>query len=428
MNRASTWLPAALSAAGIDAVYGLPLDGFAVTEASVTTATLLCTAHEYVHHRAAFVHEGNGVLRRGESPPAAKFTITEIEQFEEIAAFFADHPGESFELQLDVDPASPAPKGWAAPVSAAPLDWLTPDDDTLTRLAAAENPVVLAGPGVVSDGAIAGLHALATAGSLGVANTWGAKGVYDWRSRHHWATVGLQADDFDLVGFAEADLLVATGVDEREAPPARWTDRVRSTVTVAPRALDALAEAWSRDRRELTYPPLRSRLGAVSQAGWEATTLPMPPTRATLTYAAVFGARGVVTADAGTVGFWVARTYTTVRPKSVFVPASVVPDFAIASALVCRLQEPRRAALAVSGSPLGARARELMEIADRVGVPVAVELWNPDGEVLTAEHHAARLRELSLAEHSTVVSLRTDDRQLAQMVDAGGPIVAWDDS
>src|SRR5687768_2999894 len=78
--------------------------------------------------------------------------------------------------------------------------WVEPTDEVLEQVTAAEAPLVLAGPGVVADGAIPGLQALATAGDLGVVNTWGAKGIFDWRSRHHLATVGLQANDAELAG------------------------------------------------------------------------------------------------------------------------------------------------------------------------------------------------------------------------------------
>jgi len=76
--------------------------------------------------------------------------------------------------------------------------------------------VVLAGPGVIDDGALEGLRAFAAAGSLGVANTWGAKGVFAWDSPHHLGTCGLQANDFELLGFGDAGVIVATGLDPDE--------------------------------------------------------------------------------------------------------------------------------------------------------------------------------------------------------------------
>ena len=68
--------------------------------------------------------------------------------------------------------------------------------------------MVLAGPGVVLHHAVDGLRAFAERASVGVLNTWGAKGVFDWRSPHHLATAGLQAWDFERGGLADADLII----------------------------------------------------------------------------------------------------------------------------------------------------------------------------------------------------------------------------
>ncbi|MCU1486230.1 MAG: thiamine pyrophosphate-dependent enzyme probable carboxylase/decarboxylase/carboligase, partial [Actinomycetia bacterium] len=149
------------------------------------------------------------------------------------------------------------------------VGWEPPSDEVVERLRAASAPLVLAGPGVVRDGAIAGLNALAVAGGLGVVNTWGAKGIFDWRSRHHLATVGLQARDAELAGVPEADLLVCVGVDRLEAAPELW--RVVPTIDVPTAALGPLSELWSRPRSGIAMPPLRERLAAATQAGWAGT-------------------------------------------------------------------------------------------------------------------------------------------------------------
>ena len=91
-----------------------------------------------------------------------------------------------------------------------------------------------------------GLHDLAVSAGVGVLNTWGAKGVFDWRSRHHLATIGLQADDFVLSGLDQADLIIATGLDQpslpttaggspppsRSLPPA-WPPSPNGVITIA---------------------------------------------------------------------------------------------------------------------------------------------------------------------------------------------------
>ena len=157
--------------------------------------------------------------------------------------------GRGVELRLDLDLDAPTD----ATIDVPPVDGVgrAVDDAVVDALRAAERPMVLAGPGVVLDRAVPGLHALAAAGSLGVLNTWGAKGVFDWRSRHHLATAGLQARDFELGGVADADLVIATGIDPAEGarPTARVGRRGARLARPAGRAVVAARSRRSPSRR-----------------------------------------------------------------------------------------------------------------------------------------------------------------------------------
>src|SRR5208283_4809442 len=208
-----------------------------------------------------------------------------------------------------LEPDQPV-QGSVPSVPARDENWIEPADETVAAAAAAAALVVLAGPGVIWDGAVPGLHDLAVSAGVGVLNTWGAKGVFDWRSRHHLATVGLQADDFVLSELDRADLIIATGLDPAESPDDRW--RLAPALTIAPGGLAPLAErCGSIRRRPLTMPPLRARLAEVTQRGWRVAASPLPPSRATMHYAECVAAGALVAADAGDAGFWVARTLGT---------------------------------------------------------------------------------------------------------------------
>jgi thiamine pyrophosphate-dependent acetolactate synthase large subunit-like protein len=295
--------------------------------------------------------------------------------------------------------------------------WMAPTDDLLERVRAAERPLVLAGPGVVADGAIAGLQALATAADLGVVNTWGAKGVFDWRSRHHLATVGLQARDAELAGAHDCDLLICTGIDAGEADPALW--RRAPAIDVPTGMLAPLAEAWWRPRAEITMPQLRDRLASVTQEGWAATGTPITPSQVTRTYGEIVAAGGTVAADPGVSGYWVARTLGTTRPGAVHVPADAgAAGFAVACAIVARRLRPDAPALAVVDQ-MTTESQALLDL----GEPVAVEVWDDDGDALDVDAHRARV--LSLARQGGVARLATRGGQFEAMVAAAGPVSAW---
>ena len=399
-----------LSAGGVDEVYGAPLvrpphsPNRGVSVADPQVAALLAAAHVRVHGAPAAVHSQDGLITIKDGP------IVEVDR----AADLVDAVGAS-RLRLNFDLAAPAPDVVPSPLPPADA-WQVPAD--IDRLAAAAHPVALVGPGVTP--AVPGLHALAAAADLGVLNTWGAKGVFDWRSRHHWATVGLQARDFELAGLADADLILAVGLDPREAPPDRW--HLAPVLTMEPAAMGPAAEVCRRPRGDLRMPPLRTGLAAVTQAGWESTSAPMAPSRVTRAY----GAASLVAADPGTAGYWVARTFGTVTLGSVQVPADPAAlGFAPACALVARLRRPAQSALAVVDGPPADVVGRVLEAAATLGVAVPLEVWDPAGPTLTADAHEERLRRLLVDERPAPVAIATDASQLDRMIDVAGEVVAW---
>lgn len=420
-GTASELLASALRAAAVDAVYGDPPDGIVATPVpSSDLAGLLATCHRRLVGRRAVV-AGDRQLR-APGPDPVRLVVTSPSDIAALPPVLAAAHDRGFVVDLDIDLATPAPGLWPEPVP--PSDrWLEPADDVAGRIASAASPLVLAGPGVVAAAAVPGLHALASAGRLGVLNTWGAKGVFDWRSRHHLATAGLQALDFELAGLPGADLVIAVGVDLDESPAERWLHA--GAVTVDPRALSPLAQQLDRVGPWLPVPELRHRLAAVTQAGWAAAGAPLAPTAATRNYGAVLGDGGRIAADAGLAGYWVARTFSTTEVGSAQVPAVAIPGFAAAVALVSRLLAPARQVLAVIDGAPSDMTRRLLELADSLGRGFAVEAWSVDGDALDASAHLDRLGRLAVAQRSEVVTVATAAWQLDHIIEAAGPVVAW---
>jgi len=430
-DRTPTLAGRLLGAAGVEAVYGRPLDRLPVVPVDDgELAALLACAHRRVTGAPAVAHLGDGLLvappvRAGAAPRAAGDDppVVGDDPDAAVGALARLVAGEVAAVRLAVDPGAPG-AGVAVPRPAPPDRWPEVPDAVVERLRAAAAPVVLAGPGVVDEGAVAGLHALAAAGSLGVLNTWGAKGVFHWRSRHHLATVGLQAEDFARGGLADADLVVATGLDPAEAPGERWRG-LAPVVEVPPAALDPLAERWGRAPAPIALPPLREGLAAVTQEGWAATAAPIPPSLATLHHARVLAGGGLLAADAGVAGYWVARTFGTTELGAVQVPSLRTPGLAAACALVARLARPARPVLAVIDGPVDGATRAVVELGVSLGVAVPLEVWSPDGPALGPEEHERRLAEAVAAPVPVEVGLAVDGRQLARMVEVAGPVVAW---
>ncbi len=418
----------ALGAAGVHALYGAPLAGLPVIEVEPgPVASAFARAHRAVHGAAAAVHLGGGhldVLGAGARRRSGDVVVSGEGALDQLATSTRELLSTGGRLVLDLELAAPLRR----PVPLLPHEgdpaWVDPEPAAVEALATAARVVVLAGPGVVHHRAVPGLQALAAAGGLGVLNTWGAKGVFHWRSRYHLATAGLQERDFALGGLADADVVLAVGLDDAEAPPRLLAPY--PLVRVHPASLAPLAERWPVPPAPggPPVPPLRPLVAEVTQAGWTAGTVPVAPSLVTRQYAAAVGPGGLVAADAGVAGFWVARTFTTPGPGAACVPSVPVPGWAAACVAVARLADPLRLALAVVDGPPDEATAAVLAAAERLGVAVAVEAWEPDGLALGPEQHAARLAEL-VGDRSGVVTLATDGGQLAAVQEAAGPVVAW---
>jgi hypothetical protein len=410
---------------GIDATYGAPFGALDVVPVAGAAAAIFARAHQRVHGSRAAVHQGDGVFWLPGLEPGPCLTV-EVDSAEALAAVAATLPSGEVELHITLDPDEPVVESALWP--RAPDDsWLEPTDETVESVRTAATIAVLAGPGVISHMAVPGLHDLAVSAGIGVLNTWGAKGVFNWRSQHHLATIGLQADDFVLSGLEEADLIIATGLERAESAEERW--QLAPSLTIPPAGLAALAERCDDGgRTPLTMPPLRARLAEVTQRGWSVHASPLPPSRATMHYAECVAAGAMIAADAGSAGFWVARTLGTTRLGAVIVPSTPSSGFAAACVAVALLRRPRRPALAVIDRTEAEATAVIVDAAAALGVRVPVEAWDPEGERLDAEAHRDRLRQLvvgALPIGERFCTLATDRHQLSEMIDAAGPIVAW---
>lgn len=432
MSQTPVWsvLARIFGSAGVDACYGEAFGQMPVVRVEKPVAFVFCKAHARVHNSRAAIHLGDGEFVLPSftaSLPRADHGTFAIDHVGDLARLEPEISHEwGARIRLRVDPS--APVDGRLPEDRGQQDsWKDLREEDVERVSNATSVVGLAGPGVVREFATDGLHDLAVAAGIGVLNTWGAKGVFDWRSRHHLATIGLQELDFELGGLREAELILATGLDPTESPEARW--KLAPSVDIAPGALGALAEHLAprrTGRSEIAVPPIRHRLASVTQRGWGVDGAPLPPSRVTRNYARVLGNTGLLAADPGNAGFWVARTFaTTGRRSGVIVPAERdLAGFACACAVVDRLRRPMRPVLAVVDE-LEDADHQVLEGGLRLGVRVSVEAWTPDGDRLDADAHIARLEQIVSSPRSSVVSLATDASQLEMMVEAAGPIVAW---
>ena len=94
----------------------------------------------------------------------------------------------------------------------------------------ASSPIVLAGNGAVRVGASTALREFSEATGIPVAETFMGKGLVDARGDNALGAVGLQAGDYEMAGFDEADVVITVGFDLVEHSPDHWNDKRDKTI------------------------------------------------------------------------------------------------------------------------------------------------------------------------------------------------------
>jgi hypothetical protein len=249
--------------------------------------------------------------------------------------------------------------------------------------------------------------------------------VFAWDSPHHLGTCGLQARDFALLGFASAELIIATGVSEVEVPHARFA---LAPVKVIPPG-DLATRAGEFVSTEAEWPnELYPRLAAIAQPGYTDAKVPLHPARAARDLGEALPAGGLLTAEPGVAGLWVARTFPTPalasgEPRRVTVPAHREPGAAARAAIGAA--SAGRPAVFVTSDDFDRATREAIAEATDRRLDLAVVRWRPTGSLERADDHLGLLAQAIANPGVSVVDVPVALEDTARLVEAAGEIVAW---
>jgi hypothetical protein len=175
-------------------------------------------------------------------------------------------------------------------------------------------------------------------------------------------------------------------------------------------------------------PPLYDAIAAVVTPLYESDAVPLTAARASLHLSGALPDRGMVVADPGPAGFWIARAFPTSIPGSVCVPATRVEGFAAAAALVCGLEG--RPCVAVSDQIEGPEGldpttSQVLELAEALGVPVPLQLWGPRGSLASSTAHVEMLSESLSGGGVRIDDVPVDLSGTTELERVAGPLRAW---
>jgi hypothetical protein len=362
----------------------------------------------------------DGRVLRVSSKPGARVEPIVVDSAEALVGTLATTTGQevpgavAVKLALDLtEPTSVEPRAAQARIEGLRL---SPD--------LAPDLGVLVGPGVLrvmeGEGVVEHLRRFAAQTGLPVVNTWGAKGVFAWDSPFHAGTAGLQERDFELAGLTEKLVVVCVGVDDDELLPLGDAQRL----DLHPVHLAFAAEGWPEPTADPARPPIYTELSAVVGPAYASDQSPLHPARATRDLGVLRPDGGLVVADPGPAGFWVARAFPTTEPGSVLVPATKAPGTAAAAALLGGLAGSRPA-LGVTTLPLDPMTEQVLDLARSLTVDLTLEAWTDGNGGQSPEQRLTNTKQAQGDDGVTVVPVPVDFAKTRDLEEVAGPIAAW---
>ena len=313
-----------------------------------------------------------------------------------------EKPG-STHVELPIDVAE-------ATTKAKPIPWErtrrpSPDRPSLEKaarlLAKAKRPMILAGNGVIRGGAAKELTAFAEALRIPVASTFMGKGAVPWTSPMSLLTLGLQATDYERLGFDRADLVLAVGYDFVEYDPRHWNPHGDRTVLhldftpaevsshYVPQA-EIVADiresiALLRERCEpkadtAWVEELRARLLAETEPRKERKKGPARPQAILRALREAMAPEDILVSDVGAHKIWVGRQFLALEPNTVIISNGLATmGIALPGGLAAKLARPDRRVVTVSGDGGFLMMAHELETLKREKVATVNLVWRDGG-------------------------------------------------
>jgi acetolactate synthase-1/2/3 large subunit len=335
-----------------------------------------------------------------------------VSQTEKPGGAFIDFPENIAEAKVTAEPI----KVQKAYTSAAPDAKV---DQAAKLISDAKAPIILAGNGVIRQGAADELVRFAEVLRIPVANTFMAKGVVPFSSEFSLGTIGLKARDLPWYAFERADVVICVGYDMVEYHPDMWNPNKDKTVIhidALPAEVDAhyivacgvLGDINSslRGLALKTKPQKAMPFKAVRQAIIEdrttfakSTDFPVKPQKIVWDLREVLRPDDIAISDVGAHKMWMARMYRAERPNTCIISNGFASmGIAVPGAIAAKLAYPDRKVVAVTGDAGFMMNSQEIETATRMGTPFVILIWNDSEYGLIAWH---QLRHFGRPSHIT---------------------------
>jgi len=261
----------------------------------------------------------------------------------------------------------------------------------------ARSPIVLAGNGAIRGRATAALREFTRATGIPVAETFMGRGLLPSEDPNLLGSVGLQAGDYAMAGFEEADVVVAVGFDLVEHSPKHWNpgrDKRIVCIDSLPAEIDEffipqvelfgdlpfILTRLAEECRQASHPAGSTRLRDVVLGRFEAAkdddAFPLQPPRALWEIRQALGREDILVSDVGLHKLWIGRMFPAYEPNTVLIANGLAGmGFALPAAIAAKLVHPDRKVVAVSGDGGFLMNSQELETAVRLKTAFVAVIW-----------------------------------------------------
>ncbi|RKZ91364.1 MAG: acetolactate synthase large subunit [Gammaproteobacteria bacterium] len=261
----------------------------------------------------------------------------------------------------------------------------------------AENPIILAGNGVVRAKASKALADFAQQLGIPVANTFMAKGVIPFRHPMALGSVGLQSNDYANCGFANADVIICVGYDMVEYHPYLWhpsRDRTIIHIDTTHAEVDAhysvilgvigninhslnRIAAQTAPHQDNTMRTLRDGLIKEMNQHRDDSEFPVKPQKIIWDLRTAMDLEDIVICDVGAHKMWMSRMFRCEHPNTCIISNGFASmGIAVPGAIAAKLAYPDRKVIAVTGDAGFLMNSQEIETAMRLNIAIVILIWN----------------------------------------------------
>ncbi|GIN85011.1 acetolactate synthase [Heyndrickxia sporothermodurans] len=288
------------------------------------------------------------------------------------------------------------------PLSVTPIPISRPAETEVKRAAEiinqAKKPLILVGNGVIRDGASEALRKFVEEKNIAVVNTFMSKGILPSNHPLTLYTVGMQAKDYVLCGFDQADLIITIGYDFVEYLPKYWNDEtlnhiihidslpaevdeyyplVSELVGNTKETIEALSNHVENKELWTGVKKLKSQLVEKLHTSDDVSGSPIKPQRIIADIKKAEKGEAIIISDVGAHKLWVARLYQPEKPNHTIISngwASM--GIAVPGAIAAKLVFPNKPVIAITGDGGFLMNGVELATAKRLGTPIIVVIFH----------------------------------------------------